>query len=122
MFPPCDDKEYTAQDYLHEGGSWGCQTNMKQICPRLTADNPADRKANAERADDTLKHDEDGIACAVKVTDKAKQERCEQAVDGVCLQILCCCRNHGSVFGKEPRQQISTEERQVSHYRANNQG
>ena len=95
---------------------------MEQICCRLTADNPADRKTNTEGADDPLEHDKDGAARAVKVTDKAKQERCEQTVDGVCFQLLCRCGNHGGILGKDTSQQIAMEERQVSHYRTNSQG
>ena len=47
---------------------------MEERGSSLAADKPTDRKANAERTDDALEHDEYSCTSSVEIADEAEQE------------------------------------------------
>ena len=71
------------------------------------ADQKDDRDSHKECSDDTLNHDEDGFAAAVKITDKTKQYGGQQTVDGVCFQVLVRGVNDQRFARKKGRQPVA---------------
>ena len=71
------------------------------------------RDAHAERAEDALRHDEDRLAEAGEIAHEAEQERGQQTVDGVGLEIVCRLENDGPVVCEDPGEQIAVEEIEV---------
>ena len=76
-----------AEDDLHDGRAGGGEADVEQAHIRQAGHGERHGDADAERAQYALRHDEDRLAEAGEIADKAEQERGQQTVDGVGLEI-----------------------------------
>lgn len=81
-------QEHSQAEYnLYEAGGRGSQTNLKQGCPRHTADCVNNGNPHQKCADDSLYHDKNCLFTAIVIAGKTEQERCQQTIHCICLQI-----------------------------------
>ena len=92
---------------------------MKQRCFRLDAHNIRHRNSDAKCAKDSLDHDKSCLTDTIVKSGIAEENSCKQAVDRICLEIICRCKNHFPIRGENSCQRISMEKRDQKHYHAN---
>ena len=88
-----------AEDDLHDGRAGGGEADVEQAHVRQAGHEERHRDAHAERAEDALCHDEDRLAEAGEIAHEAEQERGQQTVDGVGLEIVRSLEDDGAVIG-----------------------
>ena len=76
-----------AQQNLHDGRAGGREADVEQPHLRQAGHGKRHRDADAERAQNALRHDKDGLAEAGEIAHKAEQERGQQTGDGVGFEI-----------------------------------
>ena len=77
-----------AKQYLHEGRSGSGQADHENIAVEPAAEQIGEGYPYEEGACDTLQHDKAGFGATVEVTDEAKEEGGEQAVEAEGFQIF----------------------------------
>ncbi len=113
-----DEERDKAHGYL-ENRRAGCrQTYQEQRTVSEMLHQQRDRDPYAERSANPLKHNKRRFLKPVVISDKAEQEAGEQAVDRVCLEVTPRVRDCRRVLREDTRQQVSTEEGQREHRRA----
>ena len=76
-----------AQENLHDGRAGRCEADVEQAHIQQAGHGERHGDADAERAQNALRHDKDGLAEAGEIARKAEQERGQQTVDGVGFEI-----------------------------------
>ena len=76
-----------AQQDLHDGRAGRCEADEEQAHIQQAGHGERHGDADAERAQNALRHDKDGLAEAGEIAHKAEQERGQQTVDGVGFEI-----------------------------------
>ena len=79
-----------AQDDLEQRGQRCCEADMEKRDRCLPAHEIGHGHADAEGADDALDHDKAGHAEAVVEADEAEENGCQEAVNGVGLEVIRC--------------------------------
>ena len=76
-----------AQQDLHDGRAGRCEADVEQAHIQQAGHGERHGDADAERAQNALRHDKDSLAEAGEIAHKAEQERGQQTVDGVGFEI-----------------------------------
>ena len=76
-----------AQQDLHNGRAGGRKADVEQAHIQQAGHGERHGDADAECAQNALRHDKDGLAEAGEIAHKAEQERGQQTVDGVGFEI-----------------------------------
>ena len=76
-----------AQQNLHDGRAGRCEADVEQAHIQQAGHGERHGDADAECAQNALRHDKDGLAEAGEIAHKAEQERGQQTVDGVGFEI-----------------------------------
>ena len=76
-----------AQQDLHDGRAGGCEADVEQAHARQAGHGERHGDADAERAQNALRHNKNRLAEAGEIAHKAEQERGQQAVNGVGFEI-----------------------------------
>lgn len=86
-------KKRSAKSYLNKGWSGNGESDFEKRNGLQPAHNIRNGKPYTESADDTLCHNEGGIAASVEIADEAEEEGHQQAVNAVGAQTERAARN-----------------------------
>ena len=76
-----------AQQDLHNGRAGGCEADVEQAHIQQAGHGERHGDADAERAQNALRHDKDSLAEAGEIAHEAEQERGQQTGNGVGFEI-----------------------------------
>ena len=85
LLPVHPEKHPKAQCYLHQAGGRGAKADLKQCGTRDAAHQPYNGDSHTKGTNQALQHDKQHFLTSIEVTDEAKQEGGQQAVNGVGL-------------------------------------
>ena len=114
-------KKQTHHDLQHGGARRG-KPDLKERHRPETAHEIGDRHADPEGTDDSLQHDEARLSEPVVIADEDKEDRCQDAVDGIGFQIIRACQHNFRILREDGTQKVSADKCQQSHKHADGEG
>jgi len=105
-----------ADDGLDDGGTWCCECNAEQRHRLNAGKEVGKRQTYTDAADDVFDHDDLCMSTAVEEASNIEEERRNQAVNGIGLQIIGTGGDNLRISGEEAAQHLAMEEGEPCHY------